>query len=156
MGFKNTEGGDKPFATEEEGYTRLVLTERDRAAINQRSSKGIVRVIVAQAIMLGVVVLGSWFVSGRAAAVSALIGGGAYLVPNALFALRLLVGLWGPVQNSPFTFFVGEAFKLGTATIVLVLTAWLGSGWVVWPALLLGLLFVLKGYVLLLVSRRLP
>ncbi|MFT0544932.1 ATP synthase subunit I [Allopusillimonas ginsengisoli] len=156
MGFKNTEGSDKPSETEGGGDTRLVLTERDRAAINQRASKGIVRVIVAQAIMLSVAVLASWLVSGRAAAASALIGGCAYLVPNAIFALRLLVGLWGPAQSSPFTFFVGEAFKLGTAVIVLGLAAWLGSGWVVWPALVVGLLFVLKGYVLLLASRRLP
>lgn len=53
-------------------------------------------------------------------------------------------------------FFWGEAFKLGTATLILGLAAWNGDGWLVWPALLLGLLCVLKGYVLLLAFRKLP
>lgn len=156
MGSEHTEGSGKPCDTEGEGDIRLTLTERDRAAIHQRASKGIVRAIAAQAIMLSIAVLASWLVSGPAAAASALAGGCAYLVPNAFFALRLLVGLWGPAQTSPITFFVGEAFKLGTAVFVLGMVAWLGSGWVVWPALVVGLLFVLKGYVLLLASGRLP
>lgn len=106
--------------------------------------------------MLLVAVLVSWLVSGAAAAVSALVGAAAYFVPNALFALRLLLGLLGPVKSSPLTFFVGEAFKLGSAILIMGLAAWLGQDWLVWPAMLFGLLCVLKGYVLLLVFRKLP
>lgn len=135
---------------------RLVLTEHERALIKHRASSGILRTLAAQAAMAGVAVLVSWLVSGSGAAVSALVGALAYFVPNALFALRLLLGLLGPVKSNPFTFFLGEALKLGSAVAVLVLVGWLGRDWVVWPALLFGLLCVLKGYVLLLVFRRLP
>lgn len=135
---------------------RLVLTDQDRAAITRRASSGIMRTLVAQAVMLGFAVLISWLVAGGAAAVSAFIGAAAYFVPNALFALRLLLGLFGPLKASPFTFFVGEAFKLGSAVLVLGLAAWLAGSWLVWPAALFGLLCVLKGYVLLLLFRKLP
>lgn len=106
--------------------------------------------------MLVFAVVISWLVAGSGAAASALIGAAAYFVPNALFALRLLAGLLGPAKASPFTFFVGEAFKLGSAVLVLGAAAWLGGAWLVWPALLFGLLCVLKGYVLLLMLRKLP
>ena len=140
-------GGDAP---------RLELTDQDRAAITRRASSGILRTLAAQAVMLGLAVLVSWLVAGGAAAVSAFIGAAAYFVPNALFALRLLLGLFGPLKASPFTFFVGEAFKLGSAVLVLGLAAWLANSWLVWPAVLFGLLCVLKGYVLLLLFRKLP
>jgi len=100
-------------------------------------------------------VLISWIVAGSAAGVSALIGAGAYLVPNAFFALRLLVGLIGSGKPSPFAFFVGEAAKLGAAVLLLGLAGYYGRAWVVWPALLFGLLCVLKGYMLPLIFRRL-
>ncbi|AEC20981.1 putative inner membrane protein [Pusillimonas sp. T7-7] len=135
---------------------RLVLTDQDRAAITRRASSGIMRTLAAQAVMLGLAVLVSWLVAGGAAAVSAFIGAAAYFVPNALFALRLLLGLFGPLKASPLTFFVGEAFKLGSAVLVLGLAAWFASSWLVWPAVLFGLLCVLKGYVLLLLFRKLP
>jgi len=147
---------NQDYAPGDSDVPRLVLTDQDRAAITRRASSGIVRTLAAQAAMLGVAVLVSWLVAGSAAAVSAFIGAAAYFVPNALFALRLLVGLFGPLKSSPFTFFVGEAFKLGAAVVVLGLAAWLGRGWLVWPAMLFGLLCVLKGYVLLLLFRRLP
>lgn len=135
---------------------RLVLSDGDRAVIRQRASRGITRALAAQAAMLVFAVVVSWLVAGNGAAASALIGAAAYFVPNALFALRLLAGLLGPAKASPFTFFVGEAFKLGSAVLVLGAAAWLGSAWLVWPALLFGLLCVLKGYVLLLMFRKLP
>lgn len=135
---------------------RLVLSDGDRAAIRQRASRGITRALAAQAAMLVFAVVVSWLVAGNGAAASALIGAAAYFVPNALFALRLLAGLLGPAKASPFTFFVGEAFKLGSAVLVLGAAAWLGGAWLVWPALLFGLLCVLKGYVLLLMLRKLP
>ncbi len=136
--------------------TKLVLTDQERTAIRRRASNGILRTLVAQAVMAGIAILISGLVSGSAAAVSALIGAAAYFVPNALFALRLLMGLFSSAQSSPITFFVGEAFKLGSAVMVLVAAAWFGRDWLVWPALLFGLLCVLKGYVLLLAFRKLP
>lgn len=97
----------------------------------------------------------SWVVAGSAAGVSALIGAGAYFVPNALFALRLLAGLIGSGKASPFAFFIGEAAKLGAAVLLLGLAGYYGRAWIVWPALLFGLLFVLKGYMLPLAFHRL-
>lgn len=134
----------------------LVLSDADRARINKRAGSGIIRALGAQAVMAGFAVVVSWLLAGNAAAISALAGAAAYFLPNALFALRLLVGLFGPVKSSPLTFFVGEAFKLGAAVLILGLLAWQGSSWLVWPAMLFGLVCVLKGYVLLLMFRKLP
>ncbi len=117
---------------------------------------GIVRVLAAQACMGLVAVLASWLVAGPAAGISALVGALAYWLPNTLFALRLLLGLVVKKKANPFAFFVGEAFKLGFAVAVLAAAAVLGGDMVVWPALLFGLLMVLKGYVLLLLAGRLP
>jgi ATP synthase protein I len=98
----------------------------------------------------------SWIAAGFVAGASALIGAGAYLVPNALFALRLLAGLWGRQKVNPLAFFLGEAFKLGSAMLLLGLATYYGREWLVWPAFLFGLLCALKGYVLLLVFHKLP
>lgn len=103
-----------------------------------------------------VAIMISGLVGGKAAAVSAFVGAAAYFVPNALFAMRLLLGIFGAVRPSPFAFFWGEAFKLGGALAILALAVWLGGDRLVWPALLFGLFGVLKGYVLLLVFRKLP
>ncbi len=134
----------------------IKLTAEQQVALRKRSGNGIVRALVAQAAMLVISVVVSGVVAGFHAGVSAFVGGMAYFLPNALFALRLLLGLLGQVQASPVTFFLGEAFKLGSAVIILGLVAWYGKGWLVWPALLFGLLSVLKGYVLLLMFRRMP
>ena len=119
-------------------------------------ARGIIRVLVAQGLMGLLAVLISGVVAGKPGAVSALIGAVAYFVPNALFAMHLLVGLAGSGKASPAVFFVGEVFKLAAAIALLGLAGWFGRGWLVWPALLFGLLCVLKGYVLLLATRRMP
>jgi len=131
------------------------ISDADLAALNARAGRGIVRGLIAQAIMGCLAAVVSWVVAGSAAGLSALIGAAAYFVPNALFASRLLLGLLGAGRPSPIAFFLGEAFKLGLAVLFLVLAARMGRAWLVWPAFLLGLLCVLKGYVLLLAVRRL-
>lgn len=118
------------------------------------AGRGVLRILAAQAAMGVLAVLLSWVVAGFAAGVSALIGAGAYFIPNALFAVRVLAGLYSPKNSNPLTFFLGEAFKLGSTVLLLLLAAYLGRGWLVWPALLLGLVCVLKGYVLLFMVRR--
>ena len=135
---------------------RLVLTPEQRARLARNSGLGIVRVILAQAAMAFIVVVVSWGVAGANAALSALIGAGVYFVPNTLFALRLLLGLFGGKNATPTSFFIGEFFKLGSALCILALVVWSDTGWLVWPALLFGLLGVLKGYVLLLALGKLP
>lgn len=134
----------------------LVLTDQDRAVIARRARIGLFKALAAQAAMMALAVGVSWIVAGFAAAASALIGAAAYFVPNALFAMRLLLGYYGPKRSSSLTFFIGEALKLMVVCGVIVLVAWRGGDWLVWSAFLLGLLAVMKGYVLLLVMRRLP
>lgn len=136
--------------------TAIVLSDAQRERLRYKAGKGLLYALAAQAFMGLFAGLVSWLVAGFAAGVSALIGAGAYFVPNALFAMRLLMGLMSAKQASPFTFFLGEFIKLGTAVLLLALAAYLGHEWLVWPALLFGLVCVLKGYVLLLAFRRLP
>jgi ATP synthase I chain. len=139
-----------------EKHTPIVLTDEERARIGQRASQGLINALVAQAGMALFAIVLCGLVSGTNAALSALVGAAAYFLPNSLFALRLLVGMFGPVRSGPVAFFWGEAFKLGTAIFILGFAALKGDDWLVWPALLLGLLCVLKGYVLLLAFRKLP
>ena len=117
---------------------------------------GIIRVLLAQGAMGLFAVLVSWLLAGSVGAVSALVGAVSYFLPNALFAMHLLIGLVGPGKASPLVFFAGEAFKLAAAIAILGLAGWYGRSWLVWPALLFGLLCVLKGYVLLLLMRKMP
>jgi len=143
----NADGAERPA---------LKLSDADRASLRFKAGRGLLRALAAQAAMALFAVLVSWAVAGVDAGLSALVGAGAYYVPNALFAMRLLLGLLGSKQASPFAFFMGELIKLGSAVLLLALAVYLGRGWLVWPALLFGLVCVLKGYVLLLVFRKLP
>lgn len=132
------------------------LSAATLAALDATAGRGIIRALAAQAVMGLLAGLISWMAAGSAAGASALIGAGAYLVPNTLFALRLLAGLAGRRKVNPLAFFLGEAFKLGSAIVLLGLAAYYGREWLVWPALLFGLICALKGYVLLLVFHKLP
>lgn len=137
-------------------FATLVLSDADRARIARRSRRGLFWALGAQALAGVTVVLLAWGIAGKNAGVSALIGAAAYFVPNAVFALRLLLGYFGPRRPGSLAFFWGEALKLLVAGGVVVLAAWRYGGWLVWPAFLLGLLGVMKGYVVLLALRRLP
>ncbi|WP_322995935.1 ATP synthase subunit I [Castellaniella sp.] len=134
----------------------LVLSDQDRAQIARRSQIGLYRALAAQAFMGMLVVLGAWGIAGKDAGASALIGAAAYFVPNALFALRLLLGYFGPKRPGSIAFFLGEFLKLFAVAGIVVLVAWQWGSWLNWLAFLLGLLGVMKGYVVLLALRRLP
>src|SRR5690554_5284399 len=86
----------------------IVLSDADRELLRIKAGRGLLRALAAQAILGLVAGLISWLVAGAAAGASALIGAGAYFIPNALFAMRLLMGLLSSKQASPFTFFLGE------------------------------------------------
>ncbi|WP_254926238.1 ATP synthase subunit I [Bordetella genomosp. 11] len=138
-----------------DGETRLVLSAEQKAALRARTSRGLARAVVAQCVMAVLATVIAWVVAGTAAGLSALVGAGAYLVPNTLFALRLLLDTHRPGQVNPFTFFLGEAFKLVATVLLLWLAVRLGGDRIVWPAMLIGLICTLKGYVLLLMSGKL-
>jgi ATP synthase protein I len=139
----------------EDGPTRLVLSAEQHAALRAKTSRGLARAVVAQCVMAVLATVIAWGVAGTAAGLSALAGAGAYLVPNSLFALRLLLDTHRPGRTNPFTFFLGEAFKLIATVLLLWLAVRLGGDRIVWSAMLIGLICTLKGYVLLLMSGKL-
>ena len=90
-----------------------------------------------------VAVLVAALVFGSRGAISAALGGAAYLIPSALFALRLhLVARRGGASH-PVVFIGGELFKLA-ATVGLMALVASGYDEVHWGALLLGLIFALQ------------
>lgn len=133
----------------------LVLTDADRAALNARACRELLWAVLAQGVMALVAAAIAGIVAGAAAGLSALAGAGAYFFPNALFALRLLVNVLKSDRASPVTFLVGEMIKLFMTVMLLWGLAHLAGDWLVWPAVLLGLVFTLKGYFLLLMFRKL-
>ncbi len=128
----------------------VVLTDDDRARINSRARYELVQLVSAQAVMGIVVALISWMISGGAAGISALAGAGCYLIPNLLFALRLLLASHRPNGSGPWLFILGEMLKIGATIGLLWLVAQVGGDQVRWLAVLAGLIAVLKGYVLML------
>lgn len=135
---------------------RLVLTDADRAALRAKAVRGLGRVVWVQGVAVLFAALVCWLFFGWRAGVSALVGGGAYYLPNLLFAMRLLVGMLGARPVGPVGFLLGELVKLGVAVLLLAWAAYEWQAWLVWPALLFGLVCVLKGYVLLLFTGKLP
>ncbi|ARP74960.1 MULTISPECIES: ATP synthase subunit I [Bordetella] len=134
----------------------LVLTAADRAALDARACRELCLAVAAQGVMGLVAAAIAGVVAGTAAGLSALAGAGAYFLPNALFALRLLVNVVRAARPNPFAFLYGELLKLLMTALLLWLLSWLAQGWLVWPAVLLGLVFTLKGYLLLLMLRKRP
>jgi ATP synthase protein I len=133
----------------------IKLSAEEKPVLDAKAGQGLVRAVVAQGVMAVLATVIAWLVAGPAAGLSALAGAGAYFIPNSLFALRLLLNAHRPGGANPFTFFLGEAFKLGMTVLLLALVVYFGRGEIVWPAMLIGLLCVLKGYVLLLLAGKL-
>jgi ATP synthase protein I len=133
----------------------LVLSEADRAELQAKSVRGLVRVVWLQGVAVLVAVLLCWVLFSWRAGASALAGGGAYYLPNALFALYLAVRMLGGRPMGPAGFLVGELAKLGAAALLLAWAAYAWQAWLVWPALLFGLVCVLKGYLVLLFLGKL-
>ena len=133
---------------------KLELTVADLAQINQRSRLELVLIVKAQALLGSVVAALTWMVAGVDAGLSALAGAGTYFVPNMIFALRLYLATFRPGGSGPMLFLVGEMLKIGAAVGLLWVVAHVGGDRVQWLAVLVGLIAVLKGYVLVLVFGR--
>jgi len=133
----------------------LVLNDADRAALKARAGREIVWIVSAQAVMALVAGALACFFAGAPAAWSALLGAATYWLPNAWFAMRLLVRVRRSLSAMSVGFVLQELVKLLVAALLLWGLAQVASDWLVWPAVLLGLVFTLKGYVLLLVFRKL-
>lgn len=131
-----------------------VLSDAERAALNAQAGRGLWLALAAQGVMGLVAAVMAGIVGGAAAGGSALAGAGAYFIPNALFALRLAVSV-RTGKASPFTFLSGESIKLFATALLLWLLSRAAQDSLVWPAALLGLICTLKGYLLLLMFRKL-
>ncbi|QDQ88266.1 ABC transporter permease [Alcaligenaceae bacterium SJ-26] len=129
------------------------FTEAERAALTSRACRGLMWAVLAQAVMAGVAVLLSAVFAGKWAALSALAGALAYLIPNALYAARLMFHV-AQRRTGPGVLLVGEMLKLVAVGLLLWILARVAGEWLVWPALLLGLLLTLKGYLLLVPFRK--
>lgn len=139
----------------DQGETEPVrLTPAERAEVNAKAVRGLMLAIAAQGLMACIAALTAWVVGGRAAGLSALAGGIVYLLPNAMFAFRLMLGLAGARPVSPVTFLLGEMIKLAVTAVLLWLLSRYAQEWLLWPAVLWGLVLTLKGYFLLLMFRK--
>ena len=112
------------------------------------------RVVLAQCLTGALVAVVAWWVSGRVAAVSAVYGASAVILPAALFAR----GLTSRVSSlnagtAVFGFFLWEVVKIGLTVAFLVMAPRMVSD-LSWPALLVGLVVTMKVYWVALGVRR--
>lgn len=107
------------------------------------------RVILLQlaATVISAIIAG--VLGGEAALISALLGGLCCVVPNGLFAWRLLVNARKPGGASPIVFFIGEFIKIGM-TIALLYAVVLLYHELNWLALIAAFIVTLKSYIILL------
>ncbi len=131
----------------------IALTETERHQINNRARRDLLETVAAQLSLGLLVAIVCLVIGGLSAAASSLAGSAAYLVPNAVFALRLWVSTYRPGGANPALFFIGEFLKVGAAIGLLWLIAQLGGDQVRWLAVLAGLVAVLKAYVALLLFK---
>lgn len=130
-----------------------LLTEKDRQQIDARARRDLVKAVGTQAAVSLIVGLICWAVAGLSSAAWSFAGSGAYLLPNAVFALRLLFATYRPAGASPLVFFVGELLKVGTSIGLLWAIAHFGGDQVQWLAVVVGLIATVKGYVVMLMFK---
>ena len=130
-----------------------LLTEKDRQQIDARARRDLLKAVGAQALVSVVVGLICWAVAGLSSAAWSFAGSGAYLLPNAVFALRLLLATYRPAGASPLVFFVGEFLKVGASIGLLWAIAHFGGDQVQWLAVVAGLIATVKGYVVMLMFK---
>ena len=99
------------------------------------------KALALQVTLVLVAAAATWLWLGASGALSVVLGGSAYLVPNAVFVIRLRLST-ASGQASAVTFFVGELLKvLATVTLLAVAQSWFDVNWL---AMLLGLFVALK------------
>ena len=106
------------------------------------------RVVLLQLATTIVAGLIAGLLGGVPALLSALLGGLCCVVPNGLFALRLLANA-KKSEDNPMSFFIGEFIKIALTVALLGATAWLYRD-LNWLALIAGFIVALKSYIILL------
>lgn len=97
------------------------------------------------------VVLSATFAGSRGA-VSALLGGLVYVLPNSFFVWRLSLSKWRGGRDKVTTLVAGELLKLASVAGLLVLAAMLYRD-VHWWAFLLGLVLALKANLFIFLAK---
>jgi len=105
------------------------------------------RVVGLQVLVTLAVALFSWPLGGAQSALSALLGGAACVVPNALYAANLVLLRRGTARLVVAAVLVGEFVKVGLTVVALVLVATLYRD-VVWVAVIVSVIAALKVQVL--------
>ncbi len=111
------------------------------------------RAVLLQGIATLIAAIIAGLLSGGNAAVSALLGGAAIVLPNSFFALRLFVEGHKSGGASPAVFLIGEFIKVAATLALLVLAAKLYRD-MHWLALIAGLVVALKANLLALLSKK--
>jgi ATP synthase protein I len=88
-------------------------------------------------------------IGGTPALVSALLGGMCCVVPNGLFAMRLIANAHSAGGSDPMSFFIGEFIKIALTVMLLGAVAWLYHD-LNWLALIAAFIVALKSYIILL------
>jgi ATP synthase protein I len=110
------------------------------------------RIVLLQILTTAVVSLLSALVGGAPAAISALLGGAACFIPNGLFALKLAAAARRPQGTDAGVFLIGEFVKVVSTIVLLALVVATYKN-LVWLAMLVSIIAVLKSYVLVLLIK---
>jgi ATP synthase protein I len=91
-------------------------------------------------------------IGGMHAFFSALLGGLCCVIPNGLFAARLLINARNPEAINPMTFFFGEFTKIVVTVALLAAIVWLYHD-LNWLALIAAFIIAMKSYLILLIRH---
>ncbi len=130
------------------------LSPEERIRMNAQAAKGLMHILVAQLVLLVVVTLLTGLIGGLMSMISAFAGGMTYLLPSALVIMQMLMRLYAGTNAVASSLFIAEGIKIGGTIALLVLLVKFAGEIIVWPALLVGLISVMKGYVLLLLFKK--
>ena len=139
----------------QEQFEAIKLSPEDKQRMSFSAMRGLLRLGIAQGLALLIVSFLALVFAGLWAGLSAFAGGMTYLIPTSMFVLHLVLKLLSKRDATAVTFFVGEAIKIGVAMVLMYLVVKVFGSNLVWPAFFVGLLVVLKAYVLLLVFKKL-
>ncbi len=112
-----------------------------------------VKAVLLQVTMTLVVSALAALVGGANAALSAMLGGLACVVPSALFAVRLAIDLRRPGGATVSGFFIGEFAKL-VLTVLMLCAIGVADPDLNWLAMIVGFIAALKSYFLMFAFGR--
>lgn len=112
------------------------------------------RVSLAQLVLVAIVTVIFAIFVGQDAAYSALIGGLAYAIPSGLLALYLvLMHQKSTIRPNPYRILIGEFLKIFMVLLILGLTVKYYEN-LYWPALIISIIVVANSYFIVLFKRN--